>query len=131
MSCNELCIFLATARMLREDCSAPSQIDAEGHLDATQIFFLQSVTENVEHPPPEAEGNLSPDYLTDAREKISAEQSSHWSSVLDSTTSRDQVLLHVFKKLRTWSVRSRATSRRSGVGSIWSSQSNLVFSSVE
>ena len=75
MSCNELCIFLATARMLREDYSAPSQIDAEGYLDATQIGVLQNVTENVEPPPIEAEGNVSPDYLTDAREKISAEQS--------------------------------------------------------
>ena len=119
MSCSELCVFLATARMLREDCSAPSQVDAEGYLDATQIGVLQNVTENVEPPPLEAEGNLSPDYLTDAREKNSAEQDSHLWSVLDSTTSRDQVLLHVFKKPRSWSARSRATTQRCSSSRYW------------
>ena len=72
-SCKQLCISLATAKLLREYYSPPSHVDAEGNLDATEVCVLQNAKEKLELPPMDARENLAPDYLTDAREKISAE----------------------------------------------------------
>ena len=59
--------------MPHEDHSSPSHIEADGDLDATQICVLRNAREEIEALPIEAEVNLSPDYLSNARENISAE----------------------------------------------------------
>ena len=73
MSCNRHCVFLATAKMLREDHNALSRIDAEGNLDVTQICLLQKRPRKLRPLPTEVEGNLWPDYLSIVRGEILAE----------------------------------------------------------
>ena len=72
MACNPLCVPLSTAKILCDYDSAPSEVKAEGDLDATHICILRNSKEEAGPPPIEVEGNLSPDYLSNARKKFSA-----------------------------------------------------------
>ena len=66
MSCNQPCMFLSTAKILRQEYDITSHSDADGNVDDTHFNALRDTKDQVDPLPTKTKGNLLPDHLADA-----------------------------------------------------------------